>query len=78
MAPQAVTNREFTKTLGAVLRRPTCLPAPAFALRLAFGEMADALLLASTRVDPAVLRTAGFKFAFPDLEGALRHVLARG
>ena len=78
VAPQAVTNREFTKTLGAVLRRPTCLPAPAFALRLAFGEMADALLLASTRVDPAVLRTAGFKFAFPDLEGALRHVLARG
>ena len=78
VAPQAVTNREFTKTLGAVLRRPTCLPAPAFALRLAFGEMADALLLASTRVDPAVLRTAGFKFAFPDLAGALRHVLARG
>ena len=62
----------------AVLRRPTCLPAPAFSLRLAFGEMADALLLASTRVDPAVLRTAGFKFAFPDLEGALRPVLARG
>ena len=78
VAPQVVTNREFTKTLGAVLRRPTCLPAPAFALRLAFGEMADALLLASTRVDPAVLRTAGFKFALPDLEGALRHVLARG
>ena len=78
VAPQAVTNREFTKTLGAVLRRPTCLPAPAFALRLAVGEMADALLLASTRVDPAVLRTAGFKFAFPDLEDALRHVLARG
>ena len=64
VAPQAVTNREFTKTLGAVLRRPTCLPGSAFALRLAFGEMADALLLASTRVDPAVLRTAGFKFAF--------------
>ena len=78
VAPQAVTNREFTKTLGAVLRRPTVLPAPAFALRLALGEMADALLLASTRVDPAVLRAAGFEFAYPHLEGALRHVLGRG
>ena len=58
VAPQAVTNREFTKTLGAVLNRPTVLPAPAFALRIALGEMADALLLASTRVDPAVLRTS--------------------
>ena len=75
VAPQAVTNREFTKTLGAVLNRPTVLPAPAFALRLALGEMADALLLASTRVDPAVLRTTDFEFAYPHLEGGLRHVL---
>jgi len=77
VAPQAVTNREFTKTLGTVLHRPTVLPAPAFALRLALGEMADALLLASTRVDPAVLRTTGFEFAYPHLEGALRHALGR-
>ena len=77
VAPQAVTNREFTKTLGAVLNRPTFLPAPSFALRLALGEMADALLLASTRVDPAVLRARGFEFAHPNLEGALRHVLGR-
>ena len=77
VAPQAVSNREFTKALGSVLRRPTLLPAPAFALRLALGEMADALLLASTRVDPAVLRRAGFAFAYPDLDGALRHVLGR-
>ena len=78
VAPQAVTNREFTKTLGTVLHRPTVLPAPAFALRLALGEMAGALLLASTRVDPAVLRTTDFEFAYPHLEGALRHVLGRG
>ena len=77
VAPQAVTNREFTKTLGAVLHRPTILPAPAFALRLALGEMADALLLASTRVDPAVLRTTGFEFEYPNLDDALRHVLGR-
>jgi uncharacterized protein (TIGR01777 family) len=77
VVPQAVTNREFTKTLGSVLRRPTLLPAPAFALRLVLGEMADALLLASTRVDPAVLRRVRFEFVYPDLEGALRHMLGR-
>ena len=75
VAPQAVTNREFTRALGAVLRRPTILPAPAFALRIALGEMADALLLASTRVDPAVLRSSPFEFQLPELDGALRHVL---
>ena len=77
VAPTPVTNREFTKTLGTVLRRPTILPMPAFGARLAFGEMADALLLASTRVDPAALRAAGHEFAYPELEGALRHVLGR-
>ncbi len=75
VAPNPVTNREFTKTLGKVLRRPTILPLPAFAARLAFGEMADALLLSSTRVDPAALRAVGFEFAHPHLEDALRHVL---
>ena len=75
VAPHPVTNREFTKTLGKVLRRPTIVPLPAFAARLALGEMADALLLSSTRVDPAVLRAAGFEFAHPNLEDALRHVL---
>ena len=53
VSPNPVTNREYTKTLGRVLSRPTLFPMPAFAARLAFGEMADALLLASTRVDPA-------------------------
>ena len=75
VAPQAVTNREFTRTLGGVLRRPTILPAPAFALRVALGEMADALLLASTRVDPAALRATTFEFQHPQLDGALRHLL---
>ena len=77
VSPNAVTNREFTKTLGRVIRRPTIFPMPAVAARLIFGEMADALLLASTRVDPAVLKTIGFEFEFPQLDGALRHVLGR-
>jgi len=71
--PQPVTNREFTKTLGKVLSRPTVFPMPAFAARAAFGEMADALLLASTRVMPARLEAAGFSFGYPSLEGSLRH-----
>ena len=76
-APNPVTNAAFTKTLGRVLRRPTLLPLPAFGARLAFGEMADALLLASARVDPARLRDSGFRFGHPGLEDALRHVLGR-
>jgi uncharacterized protein (TIGR01777 family) len=75
VAPEAVTNAQFTKTLGNVLNRPTVLPMPAFAARLAFGEMADELLLASTRVVPARLTEAGFSFEYPQLEPALRHVL---
>jgi uncharacterized protein (TIGR01777 family) len=77
VAPQAVTNQEFTKTLGAVLRRPTVLPLPAFAARLMFGEMADELLLASARVQPAKLLASGYRFRYPALEGALRHLLAK-
>ena len=76
-APHPVTNAEFTKTLGRVLRRPTFLPLPAFGARLAFGEMADALLLSSARVEPARLRADGFEFDYPDLEAALRHLLGR-
>ncbi|MFO0901919.1 MAG: TIGR01777 family oxidoreductase [Pirellulales bacterium] len=77
VAPHAVTNREFTKTLGRVLVRPTLFPMPAFAARLALGEMADALILASTRVAPLRLQETGYAFRHPDLEGALRAVLAR-
>ena len=77
VAPNPVTNREFTKTLGRVLKRPTLFPLPAFAARLAFGEMADELLLASTRVEPAKLKSSSFQFQFPELEDGLRHVLGR-
>ncbi len=78
VAPRPVTNAEFTRTLGGVLGRPTLFPMPAFAARAAFGEMADALLLASTRVRPARLEEAGFTFQYPELEGALRAVLKEG
>lgn len=77
VAPAPVTNRDFTKTLGRVLGRPTLLPIPAFGARVAFGEMADELLLASTRVVPARLTTSGYPFRFPHLEEALRHLLGR-
>jgi len=75
VAPNAVTNHEFTKTLGQVLRRPTFFPLPEFAARLAFGEMADGLLLASTRVEPKRLLESGFNFRFPELEAALVHAV---
>jgi len=75
VCPQAVTNAEFTQTLGRVLRRPTIFPMPAFAARLVFGEMADALLLSSARVVPDVLTQSGYSFQWPDLEGAFRHLL---
>ena len=77
VAPNSVTNLEFTKTLGRVLSRPTLAPVPVFAARLAFGEMADALLLASTRVEPAKLLNSGYPFRYPELEGALRHLLGK-
>ena len=75
VAPNPVTNAEFTSTLGRVLSRPTIFPMPAFAARLAFGEMADALLLSSQKVDPAVLEDKGFLFSWPTLEPALKHIL---
>ena len=77
VAPHPVTNLEFTKTLGRVLGRPAIFPMPAFAVRLAFGEMGKELLLASARIEPARLLSAGYQFRFPELEGALRHLLGR-
>jgi uncharacterized protein (TIGR01777 family) len=76
-SPEPVSNHLFTKKLGRVLSRPTIIPAPAFALRLALGEMADALLLSSARVFPARLASAGFRFHHAALEPALRHLLNR-
>ena len=76
-APEPIPAREFARTLGRVLRRPAVLPAPAPALRLAFGEKADALLLASQRVLPTKLEATGFPWRDPDLESALRRLLGR-
>ena len=76
-APRPVDNRTFTKTLGHALGRPTIAPAPAFAIRLALGEMGKNLLLGSTRAIPAKLEQAGFRFAHPDLEAALQFELSR-
>jgi uncharacterized protein (TIGR01777 family) len=75
VSPQPVTNREFTRTLGRVLRRPTFLTVPAPAIRLLLGEMADELLLASARVEPEKLQKSRYAFCYPELEAALRHLL---
>lgn len=76
VAPNPVTNAEFTKTLGKALSRPTILPIPAFAVRLLFGEMGDALLLGSQRVEPERLTRAGYGFQYQRLGEALQNVLA--
>ena len=78
VSPIPVTNLEFTKTLSRVLGRPAIFPMPAFAVRLAFGEMGKELLLASTRMEPSRLLAAGYQFRFPHLEGTLRHLLGKG
>lgn len=75
--PGPVTNREFTRILAAVLRRPAPFVVPRFALRVAMGEMVDELLFASARVEPAALLASGYRFRHPTVESALRHVLAR-
>jgi uncharacterized protein (TIGR01777 family) len=75
VAPAPVENSEFTRTLARVLRRPAIFPAPAFMLRLALGEMADALLLSSQRAIPERLRSAGYEFRFSNLEAALSAIL---
>jgi len=75
VSPNPVTNAEFTKTLGRVLRRPTVVPLPAFAARLALGEMANELLLASTRARPSKLAESGYEFRQPTLDAALRHLM---
>jgi uncharacterized protein (TIGR01777 family) len=77
VAPNPVTNREFTDTLGKVLGRPTFMPAvPAFALRIMLGEVTD-VLLASQRAYPVATKQSGYVFQYPELEPALRNVLRR-
>lgn len=77
VAPHAVTNAEFTRVLGRVLRRPAVLPVPAAALRTAFGEMADETVLSSARVVPGKLTEAHYTFRHENVETALRHLLGR-
>ncbi len=76
-APQAVTNREFARTLGEVLHRPGFVPTPGLPLRLALGEMAEELLLKGQRVLPKKLEASGYEFVFPELRSALREILLR-
>jgi len=77
VSPKPVTNADFTKTLASVLSRPAFFPMPAFAARIAFGQMADELLLASQRVEPAKLISSGYPFRFSDLRASLEDTLAR-
>ncbi len=75
VAPNPVTNEQFTKSLGSVLYRPTFLPLPEFAVHMVFGEMGDALLIDSTRVIPKRLTDAGYAFKFEELKPALQHAV---
>jgi len=75
VAPNPVTNAEFTKALGKALSRPTLFPIPAFGVRLAFGEMADALLLASQRVEPVRLKDLGYNFKDSEIGPTLLRIL---
>lgn len=76
-SPQSVTNAQFTKVLGRVLKRPTPMPVPRFAVKLAFGQMGHEALLGSQRVDPAELRRVNHTFRQEDLEACLRAVLGK-
>lgn len=75
VAPNAVTNLEFTKTFGSVLKRPTFIPIPEFAIKLLFGEMGKSVLLEGARVYPQRLLDAKFKFEYETLEPAMKHIL---
>jgi uncharacterized protein (TIGR01777 family) len=75
VAPKPVTNAEFTQTLASVLSRPAIFPVPAFAVKLAFGEMGETVLLASQRVEPARLVASGYSFHYSDLRSSLEHIL---
>jgi NAD dependent epimerase/dehydratase family enzyme len=75
-APNPVTNRDFTHTLGRVIDRFTAIPLPAFAARLVLGEMADELLLISQRMSVQRLVDSGFTFEYPELQSALEHLIA--
>jgi uncharacterized protein len=75
VSPNPVTNEEFTRILAKVLCRPALFPMPTFVVKKVFGEMADALLLASAKVEPSKLLESHYPFRYPELEGALRNIL---
>jgi NAD dependent epimerase/dehydratase family enzyme len=75
--PNPVTAREYTETLNRILNRPTVFPLPATVARMVLGDFADEMLLASIRADSTKLRESGYEFRYPELEGALRHLLGR-
>jgi NAD dependent epimerase/dehydratase family enzyme len=77
VAPHPVTNTELTRTLARVLGRPSLLPVPGSAVTLGFGEMGRSVLLGGALIVPRRLSDAGHAFAYPSLEGALRHLLGR-
>ena len=77
VSPEPVSQREFAKTLGRVLRRPAFMPLPAFVIRALFGAMGQEVLLGGQRVRPSRLTETGFRFDFPRLEDSLRHQLGR-
>jgi hypothetical protein len=75
VAPNPVTNADFTRALGAVLKRPTLFPVPAYVVRTVFGQMGEELLLSSNRAVPKAALASGFQFRYPEIRGALEHVL---
>ena len=75
VAPKPVSNAEFTKTLASVLSRPAVFPVPRFAVKLAFGEMGETVLLGSQRVEPTQLVTSGYPFRFRELRASLENVI---
>lgn len=77
VAPEAVTNRRFSKALGKAMKRPAILPLPGFQVKLLFGEMGESLLLSGQKVIPQKVIVNGFKFNFPTIETALHHLFAR-
>ena len=77
VAPNPVSNAEFTRILASVLRRPALFPMPAFAVRMIFGEMGEELFLGSQRVEPAKLASSGYQFQHPELKNALQEILRR-
>jgi len=75
VSSQPVSNAEFTKILGQIIKRPVICPVPAFAVRLLFGEMGQTLLLEGAHVVPSVLQRTGYKFHYPDIKSALEEAI---